>query len=209
MTEAEWLACVDPDRLLRFARRLAASSRRKHLLFNVACCRRLWPVLPHAARAYVEAVEAFAEGEGGNERLATALAEARVLEDGSPYADHAVYAALATARSNGESSRAAVSAVRLRLGDDGYDTERRAQCDLLRDLFRLFRVFAVDPVWLTRGTLGVARGLYLAGAFGDLPILADALEDAGCDNADILGHLRGPGPHVRGCWALDLVLGKS
>jgi hypothetical protein len=39
--------------------------------------------------------------------------------------------------------------------------------------------------------------------------LADALEEAGCDSADLLGHLRGPGPHVRGCWAVDLILGKS
>jgi hypothetical protein len=42
-----------------------------------------------------------------------------------------------------------------------------------------------------------------------LAVLADALEDAGCTDAAILGHLRGPGPHVRGCWALDLILGKS
>jgi len=45
--------------------------------------------------------------------------------------------------------------------------------------------------------------------FEDKPILADALEDAGCDNADILSHLRGPGPHVRGCWVMDAILGKE
>jgi hypothetical protein len=55
----------------------------------------------------------------------------------------------------------------------------------------------------------IADTIYRDRSFTDLPILADALEDAGCDNADILSHLRGPGPHVRGCWALDLILGKE
>ena len=55
----------------------------------------------------------------------------------------------------------------------------------------------------------IAQGIYDERAFDRLPILADALEDAGCDNADILAHLRSPGPHVRGCWAVDLILGKK
>ena len=54
----------------------------------------------------------------------------------------------------------------------------------------------------------VARAIYDEGRFGDLPVLADALEDAGCDDAAILSHLRTPGRHVRGCWALDAVLGR-
>jgi len=55
----------------------------------------------------------------------------------------------------------------------------------------------------------IAQGIYADRAFDDMPILADALEDAGCDNADILAHCRGPGPHVRGCWVVDLILGKE
>jgi hypothetical protein len=55
----------------------------------------------------------------------------------------------------------------------------------------------------------IASDIYRDGKFNDLPILADALEDAGCTDADLLGHLRSPGPHVRGCWAVDLVLGKE
>jgi hypothetical protein len=51
--------------------------------------------------------------------------------------------------------------------------------------------------------------IYADKLFADLPILADALEDHGCTDTDLLTHLRGPGPHVRGCWALDLVLGKE
>jgi hypothetical protein len=57
--------------------------------------------------------------------------------------------------------------------------------------------------------LGVARAIYDERAFERMPILADALEDTGCDNADILEHCRQPGEHVRGCWVVDFILGKS
>jgi hypothetical protein len=72
---------------------------------------------------------------------------------------------------------------------------------LLRDLFgNPFRPVACDPAWRTPSVRRLAEVIYEEGAFDRLPILADALEEAGCDNADILSHLRGPGPHVRGCW---------
>ena len=66
--------------------------------------------------------------------------------------------------------------------------------------------------WMTRvGETArlIAAGVQAEQAFDRLPILADALEDDGCTDAELLAHLRGPGPHVRGCWALDVVLGKS
>jgi hypothetical protein len=67
-----------------------------------------------------------------------------------------------------------------------------------------------EPAWRTETVLAVARRAYDAREFGALPILADALQDAGCDSADLLNHLRDPhAEHVRGCWALDLVLGKE
>jgi hypothetical protein len=72
-----------------------------------------------------------------------------------------------------------------------------------------FRPVACDPGWRTADVVSLARGIYDERAFDRLPILADALQDAGCDNADVLGHCRGPGPHVRGCWVVDLVLGKG
>ena len=59
------------------------------------------------------------------------------------------------------------------------------------------------------GDVTLARQMYESLDFGAMPILADALQDAGCDSADILNHCRGPGPHVRGCWVVDLVLGKE
>jgi hypothetical protein len=66
-----------------------------------------------------------------------------------------------------------------------------------------------DPGWDDRTVAGLAQVIYEEQAFDRLPILADALEDAGCTEADLLGHLRGPGLHVRGCFGLDLVLGRE
>jgi hypothetical protein len=102
-----------------------------------------------------------------------------------------------------------------------FQAERAIQANLLRDIFsNPFHPPPVrDPTWLTwnnglvqvlaqvayddrllpAGTLDTAR----------LAVLADALEEAGCDYADILTHLRSPGPHVRGCWVVDLLLGKE
>jgi hypothetical protein len=66
-----------------------------------------------------------------------------------------------------------------------------------------------DPAWLTSDVVGLARGIYEDRAFDRMPILADALQDAGCNNDDVLAHCREPNEHVRGCWVVDLVLGKS
>jgi hypothetical protein len=86
----------------------------------------------------------------------------------------------------------------------------QARAAFLRDIFGPlpFRLVTFDPVWRTATTTSLATAIYAEQAWHDLPILADALEDAGCTNADILGHCRGGGEHVRGCWALDVILGK-
>jgi hypothetical protein len=66
-----------------------------------------------------------------------------------------------------------------------------------------------SPEWRTDTVGALARQMYEACEFSAMPILADALQDAGCDSEDVLSHCRGPGPHVRGCWVVDLVLGKE
>ena len=92
----------------------------------------------------------------------------------------------------------------------GERTERTAQSALLRDIFgNPFRPVSLESNWLTIDSVSVARGIYDGRAFERMPILADALQDAGCDNEEILGHCRGDGPHVKGCWVVDLVLGKQ
>ena len=78
--------------------------------------------------------------------------------------------------------------------------------------FQLRVPVRVEPAWFAwndHTVPRIAQAIYGERAFDRMPILADALEDAGCDNADILGHCRQPGPHVRGCWVVDLLLGKE
>lgn len=90
------------------------------------------------------------------------------------------------------------------------DAEIAEKEKLLRDIFgNPFRPVAFAPAWRTSDAMSLARGMYKSRDFSAMPILADALQDAGCDNDDILAHCRGPGPHVRGCWVVDLVLGKE
>jgi hypothetical protein len=95
-------------------------------------------------------------------------------------------------------------------GEGRGGTEARPQAALLRDIFGgLFSSAKLNSLWVTSTVFSLARQMYESRDFFAMPILADALEDAGCDDAAILGHLRGPGPHVRGCWAVDLLLGKT
>ncbi len=80
----------------------------------------------------------------------------------------------------------------------------------LHDIFgNPFRPITIDPRWQTETVVALATGIYTERAFDRMPILADALEEVGCDHADILAHCRGDGAHVRGCWVVDLLLGKS
>ncbi len=85
-----------------------------------------------------------------------------------------------------------------------------AQAKLLRDVVgNPFRPVTIAPLWLTAPVVDLASGICERRGFEALPILADALEEAGCTARAILDHLRGPGPHVRGCWVLDLLLEKE
>ena len=80
----------------------------------------------------------------------------------------------------------------------------------IRDIFgHPLRPVMIDPTWLTHTAVALANLMYESRDFGAMPSLADALQDAGCESDDILSHCRGEGPHVRGCWVVDLVLGKE
>jgi hypothetical protein len=86
---------------------------------------------------------------------------------------------------------------------------RQWQAHLMREVFgNPFCAVETDPAWLTSAVVALAQPIYEEQAFDRLPILANALEDAGCHRTDILGHCRSPGPHVRGCWVVDLLAGK-
>jgi hypothetical protein len=91
----------------------------------------------------------------------------------------------------------------------GRMAEVTEQAKLLRDLLgNPFHSVSLDPAWRTSAVLALARGMYESRDFGAMPMLADALEAAGCPDPDVLLHCRGPGPHVRGCWVVDVLLGK-
>jgi hypothetical protein len=90
------------------------------------------------------------------------------------------------------------------------DTNVESHAKLFREIVgNPFRIVTFDPAWRSTTAIGLAESMYTARDFAAMPILADALEEAGCDHPDVLAHCRGPGPHVRGCWLVDLVLGKS
>jgi hypothetical protein len=221
MNEAEWSACADPDRMLRRLRDRA--SPRKLRLFAAACCRRAWHLLPYKrSRKAVETVERYADGAAEARELtwARGVADA-VARRYSSHSQPAVsLAAQAVAQAATPHARDALACARLAahalgLNDlAGWDAERAAQSVLLRDLFGAlpFRSVDVEPAWLRWKGATVRRiavAVYRDRRFGDLPVLADALEEAGCADAEILGHLRGRWPHTLGCWALDWVLGRG
>ena len=91
--------------------------------------------------------------------------------------------------------------------------ERSMQTHILHDIFgNPFRPVTINPTWFAWNddmVRKIAQAIYDERAFDRLPILADALTDAGCDNADILNHCRSEGPHVKGCWVVDLLLDKT
>jgi len=104
----------------------------------------------------------------------------------------------------------------VRLDNEGNSTwskpaiDERMLPDLLRDIFgNPFRPVAFSPEWRTTTAVAIAQGMYDSRDFGHMPVLADALQDAGCEVPEIIDHCRGPGPHVRGCWVVDGILGKS
>jgi hypothetical protein len=93
-----------------------------------------------------------------------------------------------------------------------WEKERLWQAALLHDLVgNPFRPAQLDPGWLSPAfpVVQLARVIYDEDRFGDLPYLGDALEEAGCPDASILEHCHGKGPHYRGCWVVDAVLGKQ
>jgi hypothetical protein len=220
MTEADWLSYDDPRKMLEFLQ--SRASERKLRLFACGCCRRIWHKLRDArSRRAVEVGELYADAATDAAALSAALWDAgRVLSElqrlvqrrparlrdwqvvGVP-----VICARLPAWPNQEWAvgEALVNSM-LQIEPD----QSSILVGSIRCLFgNPFNQVTVAPAWLSPTVVSLARAIYDDRAFDRLPILADALEDAGCNNADLLNHLRQPGQHVLGCWALDLVLGKE
>jgi hypothetical protein len=202
-------------------------------LFNVACCYRVWPWLQRVeSRRAVIVGEQYADGlvtdaereeafhaaliyPGGMHPVSVAW-EGRAVQPDAWLQVEAAGAASIAAGGDGMDDwyhYGGSARVVARAWPDGA-AERGAQADWLRDIFgNPFRSApAVIPAWLEWSS-GVPRKLaasiYNGREFNLLPLLADVLEDAGCTNAELLHHLHSPNPHVRGCWALDLLLAKA
>jgi hypothetical protein len=106
-----------------------------------------------------------------------------------------------------------LAANRARLAAARVGPPWQSSCDLARDLLgEFYYPTLVPPEWLRwqdGAVVKMARAIYDDRSFTDLPILADALEDAGCQDERLLGHCRGQAEHARGCWALDALLGRT
>ncbi len=216
MTESEWLACGDPQMMLEFLR--GKASDRKLRLFAVACCHRIWPMLTDGrSRSAVALAERSADQDISPEILDAASGEAEeafedaITDNGDTEAMAAACSAASYA-SNPVLRASDVLEVLQATADaaSGTRDERLAQCRLLRCIFgKPSRPVTIDPACLSSNVVALARTIYEERAFHSMPELANALEAAGCHDADILGHCHQAGPHVRGCWVVDAVLGKS
>lgn len=221
MTEADWLSGASPNRMLYHLR--GTASDRKLRLFACACARRVWHLLGDVRdERWVEVAERFADGENVDDE-----ASRLSLGHRTPYSlllSPAQLAAKSSLHVIGQIVRMDVMEARRINADVGLEEamqkaieaeerERVAQADLLRDIFgNPFRPAQVDPPWVGWGDWTIPKLAYEFYAERHIslpPTLAAALEAAGCANEDILTHLRGPGPHVQGCWVVDLLLGKE
>jgi hypothetical protein len=207
MTEDEWQNATEPQAMLEFLKNHTSVSRRKLRLFAVACSRRLWDWIDVLGRSAVEAAESFADGFAGPDELRAARLACQGAGGQAAWYAAATHAAIA-ARNAARSAQAGV-AQSAPAGSE--NAELLAQAALLRDIFgpKPFHPLSIDPSWLTPAVIELAQAMYADRSFERMPILADALEKAGCDHDEILRHCRGPGPHARGCFVVDLLLRRE
>lgn len=212
MTAFLWLDCADPLKMLKYLGALA--DERQLRLFATACCRRLRPKSMGArSQRLLDMNERYADGlvpRGSVEALRRNFYLRGVRTD---------WHAAVLAATDPDYSKSPHPAVRtaVQTGSAGGESQHAAQCDLIRCLMGPPYVRRSSPaVWRTPTViaLAVAAARDRRPRSGELNplrfrVLADVLEEAGCTDDSLLGHCRGAGLHVRGCWALDALLGKK
>jgi hypothetical protein len=234
MNEGKWLKCTSPMPMLDFLQ--SKLSQRKLRLFAVACCRPLWHLLDARKRRAIEVLERYADGEPAETRglgrlfdksdtepahLAVANAVMSLLNPVAP-ADptrDAMFAAYHAARAAGKEAGPGWESSHDEEGGQDRESqpgaiaraqESQAQCRLLRDIAGdPFRPAAVDVAWNVPAIAAQARMIYESRTFDRMAELAVCLASAGCADNRILEHCRDVGPHVRGCWVVDLILGRA
>jgi hypothetical protein len=230
MTESEWWAAADPRQLTDWLFFDARACDRKLRLFSVTGCEPLRRVVRSPLfLAALDEVEAFADERIGATELSTThetmwtYCQARhdsgrgTIPDEVRNADLVcLYPTAQDPHRNRDRYRwedDAPYALLVTTFIDHPDLTNPSAPHLIRLLHDIFgplpfRDITADPSWLTRDVALLARGIYEEKAFDRMPMLADALQDAGCDSDDILNHCRAEGwEHVRGCWVIDLLLG--
>jgi hypothetical protein len=213
MTEADWLASSSPIALLSYLN--ADGSSRKLLLYTCALGTLHPEPLSETLRGWFMAVEAVLTDEAlanaPDERQAAALHECSHLANRGPSKSRAYHAVLChvVARQWVDDRRFGVILERSRVL--GLSRMRQTAAGLVRELYgNPFRPVTFSPEWRTSTAVAIAQQMYESRDLSAMPILADALQDAGCDNDDILTHCRDAiATHVRGCWVVDLVLDKK
>jgi len=227
MTEAEWLANDDLEQMLALLSQGPAQrgvSSRKLRLFKAGCLRAVWKSLTiKPIRQALIAAEQFADGCLTKGQLESAnrigiVAFLKTHDRNSRKASRHPELMVKLLRMGMAVDSAQESIDFRSLEGIGNWEDLRMSDPVLRSLSPVllrcvvgnpFRAVAFDPRWRTADVTALAGGIYDERAFDRLPLLADALMDAECDHEDVLAHCRSDGPHVRGCWVVDLVLGKE
>jgi hypothetical protein len=196
MTEADWLTATDPSVMLKFLQ--TCGSCRKVILFSCACVRRSSDCTTGSLRSLIRSNLGFAERYADGMVPVTELRK-RFTTIGTRGKKHALPEKpwdWAECHADTE--------------DQNSNVPCLVRITFLHDIFgNPFRPVTINPSWLTSTVLALANQMYDSRDFSAMPILADALQEAGCDNQDILNHCRQPGEHVRGCFLVDLLLGKK
>jgi hypothetical protein len=221
MTEHDWRTATEPQGMLQFLRGTGRASDRKLRLFACACCRASPPLLTHEPlRKGVETAERYADTDATHQEMVwRAKAAARQGWSLAPKERALSNAVWATTAMNLWFRFCPVTWALRTVRHLLFFDKRQApyHTALLRDILgNPFRPVALDPDLPRLGVVGPTQAIYDCQEIptgnldpARLAALARALEEAGCQDAELLGHLQGPGPHTRGCWPVDLILGKT
>ena len=231
MSASEWETSTDLRRMLWHLR--DSLTERQALLFGCACCRRIWPwLVDPRSREAVEIIEGWVDDPQGERRRedAFALADAamepvlkRAHAEGhdvfhptvdASWAARALTFFRAPQQVAWQTASKCASTIAETTDEEHQEALKKQElawhADLLREVVGdPFRPNQVDLSWVTPVIIAQGRSIYAERAFERLPALADALAEAGCDCPAILEHCRKGRPHVRGCWALELILGAA